>query len=403
MKKTLFILIHLFGIAQFNTIEQIVIIGNQITLDNTILNYVQHNIGDTINVDQAIEEQLNLYETGLFYDVTILPTSKYIIFVSEKPKILPKPRFDNHDILGWSYGASILFNNIKGQNKKLQIGALTGKTTLYDLKYSNPILSNTKDSLTIHIYKKHFMNIEEDYSLDKIGFYTSLNFQTNKKNHTFKVKNQYDYHVIKQMPLLKKEKVYSFETFFSYINKKNNGILQKRNIFEIDYSFVLFNKNYKNYHKLKIKNSFSLPLIKNKDLGRFVIINQSIINFSNDLPIYNKIYINTENLVRGYSSNPIDYSESIQNKLKWNNIIASTAQLELPLFEKQTIKTKLLFFIDYGIGSNIYNKWNSNNKLKGFGIGLRYEILKYGQIDFCLGLNNLGEKNFQVITNFKNF
>ena len=403
MKKTLFILIHLFGIAQFNTIEQIVIIGNQITLDNTILNYVQHNIGDTINVDQAIEEQLNLYETGLFYDVTILPASKYIIFVSEKPKILPKPRFDNHDILGWSYGASILFNNIKGQNKKLQIGALTGKTTLYDLKYSNPILSNTKDSLTIHIYKKHFMNIEEDYSLDKIGFYTSLNFQTNKKNHTFKVKNQYDYHVIKQMPLLKKEKVYSFETFFSYINKKNNGILQKRNIFEIDYSFVLFNKNYKNYHKLKIKNSFSLPLIKNKDLGRFVIINQSIINFSNDLPIYNKIYINTENLVRGYSSNPIDYSESIQNKLKWNNIIASTAQLELPLFEKQTIKTELLFFIDYGIGSNIYNKWNSNNKLKGFGIGLRYEILKYGQIDFCLGLNNLGEKNFQVITNFKNF
>ena len=73
------------------------------------------------------------------------------------------------------------------------------------------------------------------------------------------------------------------------------------------------------------------------------------------------------------------------------------------MFEKQTIKTELLFFIDYGIGSNIYNKWNSNNKLKGFGIGLRYEILKYGQIDFCLGLNNLGEKNFQVITNIKNF
>ena len=241
MKKILFILTHLLSIAQFSTIEEIVIIGNKTTLDNTILNYVQHNIGDTINVTQAIDEQLNLYETGLFYDVTILPASKYIIFVSEKPKILPKPRFDKHDILGWSYGASILFNNIQGENKKLQVGALTGKTVLYDLKYSNPLLSNTKDSLTVHVYKKYFMNIEEDYSLDRIGFYASLNFSNNIKNHNFKLKYQYDYHNIKEIPLLKSERIYSIETFLSYINKKKGGILQKRNVFEIDYSFVLFN------------------------------------------------------------------------------------------------------------------------------------------------------------------
>ena len=85
------------------------------------------------------------------------------------------------------------------------------------------------------------MNIEEDYSLDRIGFYASLNFSNNIKNHNFKLKYQYDYHNIKEIPLLKSERIYSIETFLSYINKKKGGILQKRNVFEIDYSFVLFN------------------------------------------------------------------------------------------------------------------------------------------------------------------
>ena len=403
MKKYLFFLINLICIAQFSTIKQIVIIGNKATLDNTILNYIHHNVGDTVNINQAIDEQLSLYETGLFYDVTILPSAKYIIFVSEKPQILPQPRFDNHDILGWSYGASILFNNIKGKNKKIQIGALTGETTIYDLKYSNPILLKTKDSLNIHIYKKYFINIEKDYTLDKIGIYTSFNLPTNKKSNLVKLKYKYDYHLIKLLPHSKDEKIYSFETILSYINNKNKGNLQKNNIFQIDCSFTVFKNHYENYHKIKIKNSFSIPLIKNKDLGRFVLINQSIINFSNNLPIYNRIYLNTENLVRGYSSNPLDYIGSIQNKLKWNNIIASTAQLELPLFEKKLIKTELLFFIDYGIGSNTYSKWELKDKLKGFGFGIRYEILKYGKIDFCFGLNTFGEKHFHVITNFKSF
>ena len=112
-------------------------------------------------------------------------------------------------------------------------------------------------------------------------------------------------------------------------------MLQRRNIFAIDYSFIIFKNYYKNYNKIKIKNNFSIPFIKNKDSGRLVIINQCIINFSNRLPIYNKIYLNTETLVRGYAPNPLNYIESdLNNKLKWNNIISTTVQLELPLFEK---------------------------------------------------------------------
>ena len=403
MKKYIFILINSICIAQLNTIEQIVIIGNKTTLDNTILNYINHNVGDTININQAIDEQLNLYETGLFYDVTILPSTKYIIFVSEKPQISPQPRLDNHDILGWSYGASVLFNNIKGENKKLEIGALTGKTTIYDLKYKNPKLLQTNDSLNIHIYKKYFVNIEKDFSLDKIGILTSFNLPTNKTSNLVKLIYKYDYHLIKLLSHSQNERIYSFETILSYIHNKNRSNLQKKNTFKIDYSFITFKNHYENYHKLKIKNNFSIPLIKNKNLGRFVLINQSIINFSNNLPIYNQIYLNTENLIRGYSSNPLNYIGSIYNKLKWNNIIASTAQLELPLFEKKSIKTELLFFIDYGIGSNTYSRWEFNNKLKGFGFGIRYEIIKYGKIDLCFGLNTLGERNFHVITNFKSF
>ena len=89
MKKKFFILIILTGIAQFSTIEQIVLIGNNVTSEHTILRYINHSIGDTINIDQAIEDQLSLYETGLFYDVIIQPAdSIYYIYLFEKPDLL---------------------------------------------------------------------------------------------------------------------------------------------------------------------------------------------------------------------------------------------------------------------------------------------------------------------------
>ena len=109
MKQFLFII--LLTICFPKEIKKIIISGNNVTKESFILHTIGHQVGDTINIDLAINDQLRLYQTGLFYDVIIQPSdSLYYIYVFEKPKIQPRPLLDKHDVLGWSYGASLLLN-----------------------------------------------------------------------------------------------------------------------------------------------------------------------------------------------------------------------------------------------------------------------------------------------------
>ena len=50
-------------------------------------------------------------------------------------------------------------------------------------------------------------------------------------------------------------------------------------------------------------------------------------NSGNIIPIYDKIYIGTENYVRGYKANPVKNNTEIQSNLKWDNIIVSTLKV----------------------------------------------------------------------------
>ena len=114
MKKSRSIILFIIlAYIHANTIQEIIITGNNLTKDSTILNLISHSIGDSINTKQAIEDQAALFNSELFYDAIIYPdSSKYYIFVWEKPAIFSRPEVDKHDILGWSYGGSVLFNNL---------------------------------------------------------------------------------------------------------------------------------------------------------------------------------------------------------------------------------------------------------------------------------------------------
>ena len=72
-------------------------------------------------------------------------------------------------------------------------------------------------------------------------------------------------------------------------------------------------------------------------------------------------------------------------------------------WEKNTFKTELLLFGDYGIGANKYHDFNFKQKLEGFGFGVRIEYIKTGNVDLCFGINPYGERNFHAIANFKSF
>jgi len=397
MKKQTILLCLILSCIYTSTIQEIIISGNEFTNDNTILDLISHSQGDSINIKQAIKDQEALFNSGLFYDAIIYPTdSIFYIFVSEKSKLLARPEANKHDILGWSYGGSLLFNNIQGKNKKLKISTLTGASTLIDIKYSQPKLNNTNDSLNITLSNKFYENIENDYKIYKQRIKTSIALFTYNSLHQLQISNQLEY----------------FKLYFGAGgNEKNYAMLnsliyrldQLNNLFKIKLSHILFKDIYNSYFSIDLENNYYIYFNENRDDGRLLIKNKLKINYSNNIPIYNKIYLISENHVRGYDINKIPANSNIAENLLWNNIMTSTIQIELPFYNMGSISTNLLFFWDFGFGFNDYKKYELNNKIRSFGMGIRYDVMKLMSMDICVGMNPYNaNKEIQVIVNFTN-
>ena len=401
MQKYLFIIIYLLiSIIFALPIKEIAIIGNQITTDEFILNTIHHSVGDTVNTNLANQDMLNLYETGLFDDVTIYsPTDTlYSILVSEKQYTTMKPLFDKDDIMGLSIGGALLFDNIQGENKKFELSLLFGEHSLYNLTYMNPQLKQTQDSIRIDIYNKQFENIENEYIVDRVALQTLFSIPTGEK-YAMQLAVAYEYN---KLNILINNKIQNNHSLAlnMFCQKKN---ISNDNTFNIHYRATLFDKYYYNNNMIKLIHKYYIPFLRTSANARLLIQNQFKINFSNVIPIYDKVYIGTEDYVRGYKANPIENNTAIQNKLKWNNIIVSTLQWETLLAKKSYFNINLLLFMDFGLGNNHYKKFNLNNKIRSHGIGIRFDIIKFVNLDLCLGINPYGEKTFHVIVNTKKF
>ena len=163
-------------------IKEIIIIGNNITSDEFILDIIHHTPGDTVNINLANQDMLDLYETGLFDDVTIYSPADtlYSILLSEKKYTTIKPLIDKDDIKGISFGGALIFDNIKGENKKFELSMLFGEHSLYNLTYLNPQLKKTRDTLKVDIYNKQFTNIENQYIVDRTALQSLFSLPLSK-------------------------------------------------------------------------------------------------------------------------------------------------------------------------------------------------------------------------------
>ena len=403
MKKPSIILFIILAYIHANTIQEIIITGNSVTKDSTILDLISHSPGDSINTEQAIEDQAALFNSELFYDAIIYPdNSKYYIFVWEKPAIFPRPEIDKHDILGWSYGGSVLFNNLKGENKKLKLSALIGASTLIDIQYSNPKIYKTNDSLNINLYNKFYDNTENDYTIYSRGIKTSFALLTQNTSHQIKISNKVEYY-----KLLSgngnNENNYSITNSLGY-QVKLGGL---NNRLKIKLAHLYFEHTYKNYFSMNLENDYYIYFNdinpEDQNRPRLLIRNQLKINTSNNIPIYDKDYIISEDYVRGYNINQIpDDFNTYENNLLWNNIMASTIQIELPFYDNGVFSRNLLFFWDWGVGWDRINfnhfELIEKSKIRSFGIGIRYDIIKIAKIDICIGMTPYnGNKELQVI------
>tara|TARA_Y100001970_G_scaffold91791_1_gene115833 strand:+ start:28759 stop:29949 length:1191 start_codon:yes stop_codon:yes gene_type:complete len=392
------ILISLLSLLNANTIEKIIINGNEITKDSTILNLISHSPGDSVNINQAIEDQANLFNSGLFYDAIIYPdSSSYYIFVFEKPKILIRPSIDKDDILGWSYGGSLLLNNIKGENKKLKISALAGASNIFDIKYCNPRTNYFKDSLNINIYNKFYNNPTNNYKLYNKGTKISISLMTNHQRHQLNLSNKLEY-----------SRLYFENGTYSKTYNITNAIIYKsntlNNLFTIRLAHLYFNNTYKNYFSIDLDNYYYIYFNQKRN-SRLLIKNRLKINSANNIPIFNQNYLISEDYVRGYDINNLPENSNISEQILWSNIATSTIQIELPFYNLGSIATNLLFFGDWGYGWGYHElETLKKQKIRSFGLGIRYNIMKLGSVDVCVGMNPYNNnKEIQGIVNFTSF
>jgi len=380
-------------------IKEIIIIGNNITSDEFILDTIHHTPGDTVNINLANQDMLDLYETGLFDDVTIYSPADtlYSILLSEKKYTTIKPLIDKDDIKGISFGGALIFDNIKGENKKFELSMLFGEHSLYNLTYLNPQLKKTRDTLKVDIYNKQFTNIENQYIVDRTALQSLFSLPLSK-TYAMQLAVTYEHNKVHTLINNTMENNHSLAINMFYQKKYTSN-----NTFNIHYCGTLFDKYYKNNNMIKLIHKYYIPFLRSSAGGHLLIQNQFQMNSSNIIPIYDKIYIGTENYVRGYKANPVKNNTAIQNNLKWNNIIVSTLQWETLLAKKSYFNIEFLLFMDFGIGSNNYKKFKRKNKIRGYGAGIRFDIIKFVNLDLCLGLNPYGEKEFHVIVNTKKF
>ena len=398
MAKYLLIQIF-FSFLLSNVIKDIKIYGNSITKDDTILKTISHSVNDTINIQNLTLDQQKLFDTGLFYDTVIyFDSTIYNIIVFEKPKRSLSPVIDKNDILGWSAGISAKNNNINGKNKKLGMSLLAGANNLLELDYLDPKLKSTKDSLNINIYLKQTDNYQENYKLFNSGIQSSIALLTSNFLHQIKIINEAEFSKLNYYENTT-EKNYSIINSFIY------EFRTIKNKFFINLSHNYFNNIYDDYFSLKVNNLYSINFGKVNENLKLVINNKFYLNFSKNIPIYKKEYVINENYVRGYDINnlPFEMIES-ESTLLWNNIVSTSIQLEVPIKRTNSMLTNMLFFWDWGIGSNDIKKFNYSNKIKSYGMGFRYNIDKMGNIDICFGINPFNsKKEIQAIVNFKSF
>ena len=146
-------------------ISEIVITGNNTTHDDVILREMKLSKGDTFSSKQCMEDQVKIYNLGLFASVDIepvlIPDRKVQLNVNvyEKWYIFPMPEvsFYDGDIKKVSVGANVRWANFRGRNENANFAFGVGYNPFVRASYSIPWIG--KD---LHFYT----SISGSYSRD---------------------------------------------------------------------------------------------------------------------------------------------------------------------------------------------------------------------------------------------
>jgi len=379
------------GQDSLKTIQNIVIMGNEVTDDNVILRELLVQLGDRpdeLKLQESRQRLMNLY---LFNRVEfkLYPQDEksfiLLIEVTEKIYFYPLPILSIHerDWSKWSYGLSAVDRNFRGQNEYIWVGFWFGYRPGFGLRFSdqwagdslhlNTGFSVTKSTIT----HRTIPDMEESHITGSImlGKWWGHHFNTAISFHYDRIDVGPDFQYLMQSGNFI-EHTFGVELAIRHDTRDlyyfpSNGWFNNIKLFK--YGFF---ESYNHYNRVE------LDLRKYQKVGPIILAGRFYQNslFGN-VPVYRMNYIGYSERVRGhfYESAEGRHVQILSAETRFNLIPVQYFSLDLPPLPAQYLHNlkfgvSASLFIDSGTIWNTSFEHHIDNYKTGFGFGLLFHL-----------------------------
>ena len=418
MMKTFYFTILLsiiFPINNSQLIDSIIINGNKRTKDYVIKREILHPIDAPLD-SLILNDDINrLYNLGIFSKVDIYVEDKiYYVDLVESFSIVPIINASYDEVKDeFTYIAGVADVNFMGRKQSFFAGTTFGGEKIYFLGLENPWIFGDHISFRTELMNRSTRNIFYEFEFDEkinsieMGFYRGL-------NNKFKFGLTYYQNTIDSMSISNEqyEFVLSKGLQHQYITSRFSYNHDTRDIYIDPTEGFLFQFQGSNYKGLDSTEDFQMMsiyfkqyfFIKNKILKNLVLSYKGYALFKskhyNDLPIFAYEYLGGEDYTRGYSSIPNESPNKIRDLIENVNIIYTSIEIQNTILERKNYD-RLEFgmdgflFVDMGLGSKEYDKFNLDNSLIGYGFGVKFFITPV-VFSVSLGFNPYGQSHLHL-------
>ncbi len=373
------------------TIQNIVIMGNEVTGDNVIVRELLVHVGDIPNEEKLQESRQRLMNLYLFNRVEfkLYPQDEksliLLIEVTEKIYFYPLPILTIHerDWSKWSYGLSAIDQNFRGQNERVWLGFWFGYRPGFGIRFSDQwagdsLHLNTGFSITkSNITHRTIPDFEESHITGNImlGKWWGHHFNTAATFHYDRIKVDPQFQYLMQSG---KFVEHTFGVEFSIRHDTrdlyyypSDGWFNNIKLF----NYGLF-ETYNHYNRVEV------DLRKYQEVGPIILAGRFYQNslFGN-VPVYRMNYIGYSERIRGhfYESAEGRHVQILSAETRFNIIPVQYFSLNVPPLPEQYLHNlkfgvSASLFVDSGIIWSNPLEHHINNYKTGFGFGILFHL-----------------------------
>jgi outer membrane protein assembly factor BamA len=403
------------GQDNVKTIQNIVIMGNEVTDDNVILRELLIRIGDIPDQEKMLESRQRIMNLYLFNRVEfkLYPQDEksliLLIEVTERIYFYPLPILTIHerDWSKWSYGLSAVDQNFRGQNERIWGGFWFGYRPGFGFNFSDKwagdsLHLNTGLAITKQtINHRTIEDMEESHIAGSvmIGKWWSLHFNTAVTFLYDRIKVDAQF----------KDLMHSGNTIEQTFGMEFSIRHDTRDLYyypaegwfnTIKYSKYGFFEDYNHFSRIEV------DLRKYLKIGPVILAGRFYQNsLFGQVPVYRLNYIGFGERIRGhfFTVGEGRHVQLMSGETRFNIIPDHFFSLNLPPIPPQylhnlKIGLSAALFVDSGIVWSEPLQYHINNYLTGFGIGLHIHLpyVEIFRIDYGMNRDLQGQFIFEV-------